>query len=213
MTKFFRTALGGIWLSFLLISSGCTSNQIASKTCSNLHTEICAGKIVAPQASIENIRSGVRVAIDAIYSLRFEKTLNEFYIKNAKSGPHSAAWVGFDAETVANQLRTSIKNVEIVTYGGLWAFVLRFGPAQNIAYDGDGNGPIRLNEWALPRSIPSLGNTVGHEVAHKVGLTHPSSSINRAVANCEPPYVIGALIEKLAQENTLPDLEITCNSL
>lgn len=66
------------------------------------------------------------------------------------------------------------------------------------AYDGAGAGPILLNRYRLDRSAPSLANTFAHEAAHRAGLSHPSSTSDFTRALCEPPYVIGSLVEKAA---------------
>lgn len=134
-------------------------------------------------------------AIDALHSQAFEADLRAFVSAHAQSGKHSAAWQGVEASAIIGELRGKINGLVVTTYGGPYGWWLStfYG---NTAYEG--TGPIRLNRAALPRPIPSIANTFAHEAAHRVGLGHPTFESDKTVGRCEPPYVIGSLVEKHA---------------
>lgn len=135
-------------------------------------------------------------AIDAIGSQQFSNEIKRFYLQSAETGQHAKVWEGVDVDMVQNALLSEIQGLEIDTYGGIISGFkyLIYG---NIAYDGMTDKPISLNRWALPRSSDSIANTIAHEAAHRIGLKHPHSNDNFGVAKCEPPYVIGSIVEKV----------------
>ena len=121
----------------------------------------------------------------------------DFRDVHSDDGRHAAAWEGVDPDRTVIAMQAALDGQRVATYGGLRGWFLRtfFG---NTAYDGSADGPILLNRAALPRSAPSIANTFAHEIAHRAGLRHPHSGSSLAVARCEPPYVIGSLVEKHA---------------
>jgi len=135
-----------------------------------------------------------RAAVDALYSPGFEADLRAFIVTHARSGEHAALWAGVESEATIASLRRAIQGQDVDTVGGLrgWFSHIFF---HNTAYDGQESGPILFNRFALRRPVPSLANTIVHEVAHRIGLSHRWRGRSEA-ARCEPPYVIGSLIEK-----------------
>lgn len=136
-----------------------------------------------------------RELLDALNSDAFKKDLADFSATFSVSGGHAKAWLGVNTVDVIQELQAQAGQATLTTYGGPWP-LLMYWFAGNLAYDGDADGPIRLNRWGLPRKSPSLANSMAHELAHRIGLTHPHSDSDFSVALCEPPYVIGTLVEK-----------------
>jgi hypothetical protein len=132
--------------------------------------------------------------VDALHSAGFEDSFARFRRDHAGSGAHAQAWTAAHDSTVP-RLRRVLHGLEIETYGGIsgWWVNWLYG---NLAYDGTEEGPIRINRWGLPRSSASIANTIAHEAAHRVGMSHPSYGSRTSVGLCEPPYVIGSLVEK-----------------
>jgi len=140
-----------------------------------------------------------RQAIQAIYSEEFSVRLRT-HMGRIGEGPHALSWQGWEADTIVFRMRRELEGLSAETYGGVggWCKHLFFG---NIAYDGVANGPIRLNRIPLKhRDAASIANTIAHEVAHRAGLTHPHSSSDLDIAELEPPYVIGNIVEAIVRE-------------
>jgi hypothetical protein len=136
-------------------------------------------------------------AIDALASRGFRDDLAAFIAGLSPADAHAAAWTKRDPDALVSELLSGVKGVEIETYGGLWALVLAKGPAQNVAREGRPGEAIQLNRHALGTSA-QIAKSIAHEAAHRapVGLTHPSYERNTEVGYCEPPYVIGQLVQK-----------------
>lgn len=180
----------------LLIGTGCASLATVPGRCgSGSQSAICLGTMSVPATQTDIFSLSSQQAIDALYSQAFVDDLARFHRAHAGTGAHSSAWAGVEVGTTVDRLRRAVHGIEIKTYGGMrgWWVNFWFG---NVAYDGATDGPIYLNRWALPRSSASIANTIAHEVGHRVGLTHPSSNSDLDIARCEPPYVIGSLVEK-----------------
>ncbi len=158
---------------------------------------VCLGTIDVPPEQRAAFLEAGHLAIDAVFSDAFESDLKAFVATHTIDGAYAPAWKGVDADAVVKDMRRVIAGQRIATYGGVGGW-FKHTFAGNVAYDGVADGPIRLNRWALPRSPVSLANTIAHEVAHRIGLKHPSSGGDQSVAKCEPPYVIGSLVEKQA---------------
>lgn len=150
-----------------------------------------------PCYKIEEFEKAAKYTIEAIYSEDFSRGLANHIENNIGSGPQVAAWKGVSSDETVMRMREAIDGAYAETYGGtkgLWLSVI-YG---NIAYDGTKDGPIKLNRWSLRgRGIGKIANTIAHEVAHRIGLTHPGIKISQDVANKEPPYVIGDIIERI----------------
>ena len=164
---------------------------------SGAQSAICFGEIDAPDRDRPAVLLAATETIDVLYSPGFHADLQDFREAHAGDGQHAAAWQDLDPDRTILALQAALDGQRVATYGGVRGWFLRtfFG---NTAYDGSAEGPILLNRAALPRSPPSIANTFAHEIAHRVGLRHPHSGSSLAVARCEPPYVIGSLVEKHA---------------
>lgn len=177
--------------------TSCARSTTVKGGCTASGESMCLGEMQVPRDQVDSFQTAARLALEAVSSPGFEHDLISFVDAHTSSGLHAVAWRGVDPRTVVARLREIAPSVRVATYGGPGAW-LKHRFSGNLAYDGDSAGPIRINRWGLPRSAPSPANTISHEMAHRVGLTHPSSSHDFATALCEPPYVIGSLVEKYA---------------
>lgn len=192
--KFYAVALSVFVVSAL---SGCTSLKVINPGgCgSNDHDSICLGKTNVPSEQVNLFLKASKQAVDAVASDEFRDDLTDFVKRHSGSGGHSSAWQGVEADTIPNRLLDEIQGMQISTFGGIKGLFYKLCCGTK-AFEGDGVGPILVNRWSLPRSSASIANTIVHEAAHRIGLTHPHSSTNTDIANCEPPYLIGSLVEK-----------------
>ena len=158
------------------------------------HEQVCLGRLDVPAERRAAFLAASRSAVDALYSPGFESDLRAFIATHAHRDAHAERWSGVEADATIAALRRAIRDQDVSTIGGLrgW-FSRRF--FHNAAYDGRTSGPILFNRFALDRTVASLANTIVHEVAHRIGLSHRRQG-RSAAARCEPPYVIGSLIEK-----------------
>lgn len=151
-----------------------------------------------PCYKAEDFREAARLTALAIYAPEFEQRLAYYMEHTMGEGPHVAAWKGVMAKEVVAKMRSHVNGTYVRTYGGavgLWKYWV-YG---NLAYDGSESGPILINRTGLKkRSSVSLSNTMAHEIAHRIGLTHPHSDDDLEIAYKEPPYVIGDIIEEIA---------------
>ena len=189
--------LHSILIIFIFVFlSGCASITNLERSCgSPPNDDICLGGGTVPSGKEELFETSSTQAVDALKSDQFKEELERFHSLFSKNGPHSKAWENVDVSLVPNSLIGEVDGMTITTYGGAsgWFKKLAFG---NMAFDGEKDGPIKLNRWALKRSSASIANTIVHEAAHRIGLIHPNSSNDLEIADCEPPYVIGSLVEK-----------------
>lgn len=176
----------------------CETDPVTLQVPSTRATTIKTSEIPCSQKG--KFESAARLALKAVHSPEFEKRLKVFAETELDSGKHVPAWKDVDVSTVILDMRSQINGTYATSYGnivGLWKFLV-FG---NVAYDGTKNGPIRFNRWALSRrTIPQVANTIAHEVAHRIGLKHPSSGSSMKVADKEPAYVVGNIIEDIVTE-------------
>jgi hypothetical protein len=173
-----------------------TKDPLSAKSCgSDRNENICLGQLLVPEKYKLTIEEAGRDAINALYSDGFAEDFALFLSRHGSDGPHAKAWNSVDQTSTISALKDKVHGQAISTYGGLRGWFVNFVYG-NVAYDGGATGPIRLNRAALPRSVSSIANTIAHEVAHRAGLTHPHSDDRLEIARCEPPYVIGSLVEK-----------------
>jgi hypothetical protein len=158
---------------------------------------VCLGEIDVPEAHRPAFANAARLAIDALHSDRFERELQAFIRDHAQSGDHAGRWRGVEAGATVAALRAALPRQRITTYGGVFAW-LNHRFAGNLAYDGDEEGPIRVNRTALPRPAVEIANTIAHEVAHRIHLRHRKNG-RSPEARCEPPYVIGSIVERISR--------------
>ncbi len=160
---------------------------------------ITFGKSQFPCYKQNDFTKAVELTIQAIYSKEFETQLEDHIRNKIGTGAHVDAWKNVTTHDVVTSMRSEINGKYVDTYGGIagWWKYLRYG---NLAYDGTLTGPIRINRAPLKgRSATSLSGTIAHEVAHRIGLTHPHSDINLSIAKKEPAYVVGDIIEAITE--------------
>jgi hypothetical protein len=164
--------------------------------------QISFGSSKFPCKKVSDYEIAVTKAITSIFSYEFERKLTEYIKDSIVSGEHVKAWEGLETKEIVRKMRDQINGEYVETYGGLngWFKNKFFG---NLAYDGTMNGPIRINRIPLKfhwRDAASIANTIAHETAHRIGLTHPNSDTDLRIAYKEPPYIIGEIIEKIARQ-------------
>jgi hypothetical protein len=180
----------------VVLISGCTTLTTINGICgSSPRNDVCMGDQSIPEGQEELFRTASTEVVDAIGSVQFLSDLERFESLFALEVALSKAWSNVKIEQVQSSLLNEIRGLEIETYGGVKGLFLKLVYG-NVAYDGSSDGPIRLNRWALPRSSASIANTIAHEAAHRIEFQHPNSDNDLKIANCEPPYVIGSLVEK-----------------
>jgi len=190
-----------ILLSIFLFScaSICTIPPIAE----NINNQtITFEESKMPCKKQEEFENAVRMTITAIFSNDFEQKLKEHMANNLGTGKHTDAWKNLTASKIVTDMRSQIDGTYADTYGGIkgWWLNLIYG---NIAYDGTESGPIRLNRIPLrKRTSAQISNTIAHEVAHRIGLKHPHSDEDLDIANLEPPYIIGDMIEEIVNNQS-----------
>jgi len=198
MKKYLMAAiLSSISLLLMSCSRLCTVQAVGSnvegKQINFLPTEF-------PCKKLSDYESAVKNTISVVFSKEFEKRLSDHIMSGIGSGEHTKAWENLTAKMIIEKMKLQLNGERISTYGGIngWWLYKIYG---NIAFDGEMNGPIRLNRIPLKnRTSASIANTIAHETAHKIGLTHPHSDTNLSIAFKEPPYVIGKMIEKIIEE-------------
>ena len=195
MNKNSSLLLGGILVLFSSCAKICTVQPI-STIVNGSSISFASSKI--PCKKVTEYEEAVKLSINAIYSDAFEKELENYIRESIGSGSHTEAWKNLDAKDIVQKMRKQINGEFIETYGGIGGW-LSYTFSHNIAYDGTANGPIKLNRIPLKhRNAASIANTIAHETAHRIGLTHPHSNVDLKIAYKEPPYIIGDIIEKLS---------------
>jgi hypothetical protein len=161
------------------------------------------GAVAAPAKQIDRFEAAGRGAIDAFYGQRLEADLNDFIAHHASDAELAGSWSGVKADQIVAGLRREIEGAQVTTFGGVTGayFSVFYGTIARERVDED--APIELNRWALGhRTAPQLANTIAHEIAHAIGLRHPHmggpAPKDWAIAPCEPPYLIGSLVERIA---------------
>jgi hypothetical protein len=204
MTKINKT-LFIVSFSLLILLNSCAKICSIQKTNINVSDkQISFGPSTFPCKKVDIYESAVKKAITSIYSDEFETKLTEYMKDSIGSGEHTAAWEGLIASEIVAKMRNQINGEFLETYGGIHGWWVNTFSG-NLAYDGTMNGPIRINRIPLKhkwRDASSIANTIAHETAHRIGLTHPHSNSNLKIARKEPPYVIGQIIEIIARKLT-----------
>jgi len=161
---------------------------------------ITMGASRIPCNKVKEYEKAASYCVDALFSDQFESELIKFISSVKSDDKYYPAWDGLRAENIISDMRSSIDGTYAETYGGPVG-LFKYLVFHNIAYDGTTDGPIRLNRWPLKKRSPAdISNTIAHEVAHRIGLVHPSSDNDMATAKLEPPYVVGNIVGKLVQE-------------
>jgi hypothetical protein len=158
---------------------------------------ICLGEMRVPAKKAALFQAASTQAIDALASRGFRNDLAAFISRLSPADAHAAAWTKRDPDALVSELLGGVNGVEIETYGGLWALIIAKGPTQNVAREGRPGEAIQLNRYALGTSA-DIANSIAHEAAHRapVALRHPSYERSNSIGYCEPPYVIGQLVQK-----------------
>jgi hypothetical protein len=165
---------------------------------------VCVGSMTVPPGDEARFQDGAKKAIDAVLSPDFESKLSAFMLAHSTAPAIEASWRGWDAPRIALEERNHFTNqIGVHTYDGPGALYYRIFK-HNIAFEGvpddAGNRSVPINRFALKgRTATDIANTLSHEVAHAVGLTHPDSDTNLPRAFCEPPYVIGTIVEQIVE--------------
>jgi hypothetical protein len=177
-------------------------------------SRICVGRIQVPASKLPLFQTASTQAVDALASPGFRADLAQFIAGLSPSDAHSAAWTNRDADALVAGLLRGVNGVPIKTYGGFWAYIIAKGPARNVAKEGKSGGPIRLNLHALGSSA-EIANSIAHEAAHRTPLLlgHPSYDSDVDVGYCEPPYVIGQLVQKQIQGAAWKPGDTDCDRL
>lgn len=188
---------------FALTAGGCTTTRTVSGLCgSPPHQATCLGPMTVREDSADEYRAASRMAIDGVASPGFAVDLEQFLASSARSGRHAAAWAGVsDARQVVSGLMEGLQGVAVHTLSdasSLWWKLKSWGT--NNALEGDGDGPILVNAYYKADSA-TFANTIAHEAAHRgpLRLSHPHYGSDNTAGLCEPPYVIGSLVQKQAE--------------
>lgn len=185
-------------LAPLLLASSCTTTETVRGMCgSPPYASVCVGPMTVRSDRVDEFRRGSKLAVDAIGSAGFEHDLQLFIDTHARGGRHADAWRGVtSAHEVVNGLLEAVGAVSIRTMNDLMGAAYRL--RHNVALEGHGAGPILVNPFYMG-SAANYANTIAHEAAHRppLRLSHPHyGGSTRDVGECEPPYVIGSLVQK-----------------
>jgi hypothetical protein len=188
-------------LIFGLVLSSCASIcHIESFKIKTKSTTVTIEESDFPCKKKDDFITAAKLTTKTLYSDKFVVELSNYMKDSIGEGAHTAAWENLDAKEVVELMRKQINGTYVETYGGikgLWLSVFY----SNIAYDGTENGPIRYNRIPLrKRTASQIANTLAHELAHRIGLKHPHSDDNLKIAQKEPPYVIGDMMERIVKE-------------
>lgn len=154
-----------------------------------------------PEDRAQDYIAASQRAIDVVASSEFRSALDEFISSHAGQGAHSPEWEGVEAGETVAQLLEGFNGLSITTMNDISGFFKhRFYGTK--ASDGSEKGPIYLNPF-YEGSIATYANTFAHEAAHRqpadLGHDHyqiGSSAAEKKIGLCEPPYVIGSLVER-----------------
>lgn len=186
----------------LVLLSGCTTLvKIKPSPVNPAEPDNKLGELHIPQYKQQDFVRAADLVIQIINSPAFATEINNFVRLHANGGEYSQAWAGWTSARIVTEMRACITGVKVETYGGPIAWYNHVFNG-NIAYDGTTGDVVRMNRTGMrKRSIADLCNTIAHEVAHHAGMTHPHSEgkdKNVQISRCEPPYVIGSIVKKLA---------------
>lgn len=188
-----------ILFACILIISACAKIcTVPPIVITSKQAEVTFASSKVPCKKVLDFSEAVKLCITAIYSDNFEIQLNNYIQDSVGMGAHANAWKNVKAKDVVKKMRSQINGEYVSTYGGPLAW-FRYVFYHNIAYDGSSSGPILLNRIPLRhRNASSIANTIAHETAHRIGLAHPNSDSDLAIAYKEPPYIIGDIIENIS---------------
>jgi hypothetical protein len=197
-------------LLLIALTAGCPSRQVVIQTtCGHASNQTtCIGQIRVPEKYRATVTQGAALAIDALHSPEFHRQLKLFIESHGADTDIRKEWNGLTAEGVIRGMRAQLHGIKIDTFGGARGFLkLKFYGTRALERPAI-ESPIGLNRWSLRNTSPeSIANTIIHEVAHAIGLKHPHSSGRGkkwTIAQCEPPYVLGSIAERVlrAQRRT-----------
>jgi hypothetical protein len=161
--------------------------------------------MTVPPSDDGKFQEGARESIAAVFSPELGEKLAAFMMDHARDPKIATAWNGYDAPRIVDEERAHYTSaIGITTYDGAGALFYKI-LKHNIAFEGrtdpDGGRDVPMNRFALPgRTAGDIANTIAHEVSHAAGLTHPDSDEGRLPrAFCEPPYVIGTIVQQVAE--------------
>lgn len=190
-----RTIISVTGILFLVLFGNCSRRVLINSYAS---PPVEFGSMRIPKNKIADFKRAEDLVVKVIYSSELKLELQKYIQIHKRGGAYSAAWKNCNADSIIKDLKFAIQGVSIITYRGpraLWLYYV-YG---NVAYDGTTDGPIRINATRIKkRDQDDFANTIAHELSHRIGLTHPHSDDNLSISNCEPPYVIGSIVEKLA---------------
>ena len=200
--------LSGIKIALICLMfgiAGYPGDLAQAKPCGMVNgSEVCLGKI-DPRGKLSEeefamLDEAATLAIETVASPEFKAALDNVRSK-IMAKPDDDGWSSaketlgvYSNEEIISKLKAKLKGLEIDSFGYtrgtfLWWFY------STKAMDGGSDGPIYLNRAALHQATKeTLANTIVHEAAHRIGLTHPNKS------SCEAPYLIGNLVESLISE-------------
>lgn len=184
-------------LSALMVAAPAFAEAVAGRCGTGANHHICVGEMRVPRDKMQLFQNASTQAIDAIASQGFRDDLAAFIATLSPGDAYAPAWTNRDPDAIVAGLLAGVNGVEIETYGGLWARIIVGWPWRNVAKEGRPGEAIRLNLYALGSSA-QVAQSIGHEAAHRapLGLRHPSYAHNNDVGYCEPPYVIGQLVQR-----------------
>jgi hypothetical protein len=185
-------------LALISLFGACGGQITVEKTCGHApNHETCMGAIQGKRQHIAVLTQGAALAVDALYNDQFRRELSTFIDRHADDASVSPAWAGWNADTIVAELRREIAGRRVSTFGGVKGLVLLTVYGTKAFEAREPTDPVTLNRWSLKNATRfTVANTIIHEVAHGIGLTHPHSDDDLSIARCEPPYVLGSLAEK-----------------
>lgn len=162
---------------------------------------------------LEKVSEARQLGLDAVNSQMFVNDLQRFYDAYNHTDKistwsdfgqnyldrYNQAWAKVIIEQTVNELRVSSPTLSIKSKGGIYQWG-RYKFAGNIADEAVNGDPIILNKHALSkRAKSSIGGSIIHEGAHKIGLRHDNYPSFKRLGKCEPPYVINQIIERIIE--------------
>ena len=156
------------------------------------------GTMKVPRKMAMKFQDAAKGIIEIIYSDEFKTELKKYTeIHRNSTEAFSKEWKDWDAEKIIKMMKDSIKGLQLKIYKGPIACFKHY-VYHNVAFDGAKNGPILMNRWGLASFGPDdIANSMSHEAAHRIGLQHPDYADDHKIGLCEPPYVIGGIVQRL----------------
>jgi hypothetical protein len=195
-----QRAVSVLALSLMSLSS-CVTMQTVQESCSTSSARRCIGPMRVPESKVADFRAAAPLAIDAIDSPVFRSELAAFIAAHGNDPDIRHEWAGWDAERIAIAMGRAIQGLNVQTTQSFGAW-LDHTFARTVAYDGGErtNAPATFVRFGLSSWTPAnIANTLAHEASHHAGLSHAESeSGNWIAAHCEPPYLIGSIVEHIA---------------